>query len=149
MNRVDAIRAILDRHPKALVVLSNGLTSREAADRVPEDRCLYLLHAMGEAYSVGLGYAQAQLEKPVVVIDGDGNALMGAAAWATLPPENLTYYVLCNGSFQTTGGQRLPELSHWPEWAQRIDIEGEPLGAPNPPDPTTIWRRVEEWLKSK
>lgn len=148
MNRIEAIETILKRHPQALVVLSNGLTAREAAALRPEDRCLYLLHAMGEAYSVGLGVAQARPDAQVVVIDGDGNALMGLAAWCNAPPPNLTYYVLQNGSYQTTGGQPLPDLPWRPDWCTVLPIEGAPLGTPNPPPPEQIWKRVQRWLAS-
>lgn len=145
-SRPEIIRDLLDAHPDAFFVLSNGLTSREAAHFHRQDRCFYLLHAMGEALSVGVGLAQAQPNLEVVVIDGDGNALMGLAAWSLMPLPNLHYYVLDNRSNETTGGQPLPPLPWWPEWCIVIPIALGRAETPNPPLPTDIWRACRDWM---
>lgn len=57
---------------------------------------------------VGLGLAAAQPEKPVLVITGDGEQLMGLGALATIAlrrPRNLSIVVLDNGHFGETGMQ--------------------------------------------
>lgn len=144
--RSRAIRRILDSHPGAFFVLSNGLTSREAAFFERQDRCLYLLHAMGEALAVGVGLAQARPELEVVVIDGDNNALMGLAAWSLMPVPNVAYYVLANGVAETTGGQVLPKLPAVPEWCTVLAVEQGKAETPNPPAPAEIWQRCLSWL---
>ncbi len=148
MNRVDAIQHIYQQHPEAFFILSNGLTSREAAHFLPQPQSFYLLHAMGEAFSVGIGLANADPQRQVVVIDGDGNALMGMAGWSAPRPENLTYYVLVNGVYQTTGEQQLPTFSQWPKWCRLMPVEGNKRDTPNPPDPLQIWDQTQQWLKS-
>ena len=60
MNRIEVINFILDKHPNAIVFLSNGLTSREAAYYNRQNRCFYMLHAMGETLSVAVGFAQCR-----------------------------------------------------------------------------------------
>jgi thiamine pyrophosphate-dependent acetolactate synthase large subunit-like protein len=63
---------------------------------------------MGAAALVGLGLAQAQPERPVWVITGDGEQLMGLGGLATLAiarPKNLTIVVLDNGHYGETGMQ--------------------------------------------
>lgn len=147
MNRVEALEQIFSNHPESLFVLSNGLTSREAAHYLHQVNHFYLLHGMGEALSVGLGVARSDPELDVVVIDGDGNALMGMASWSMMPQKNLIYYVLDNGCYQTTGEQSLPEHVIWPPWCQRLMINRDKNSTPNPPLPETIWSDTRQWLQ--
>ena len=56
---------------------------------------------------MGLGVA-LNTDKPVVVLDGDGAALMKMGSLATIgayAPENLVHVVLDNGVHDSTGGQ--------------------------------------------
>ena len=76
-----------------------------AGDR---DDNYYLWGAMGGAALVGLGLAQAQPDKRVLVITGDGEQLMAFGALATIAvaaPRNLTLIVLDNQHFGETGMQ--------------------------------------------
>ena len=146
MNRVEAIRHIYAQHPEGFFILSNGLTSREAAHFLPQPQSFYLLHGMGEALSVGIGMAKADPHRKIVVIDGDGNALMGLASWGLMPVSNLSYYVLVNGCYQTTGGQVIPALPFRPDWCRVIGIEKDATSTPNPPLPEKIWKTTQEWL---
>jgi hypothetical protein len=149
MNRVDALRYIFSRHRDAFFVLSNGLTSREAASFADQENSFYLLHAMGEALSVGIGLATSRPDLPVVVIDGDGNALMGLAAWSMMPVANVSYYILRNGLFETTGGQPLPGLPVTPAWCTVIEVTPGKAQTPNPPPPLAIWQRTQGWLAAR
>ena len=148
MNRIEAIRHIQARHPEAFFVLSNGLTSREAACFADRPANFYLLHAMGEALAVGIGLATARPELTVVVVDGDGNALMGLAAWSMMPVANVRYYVLRNGCYETTGGQPLPELPFVPDWCTVLTVTPGTHNAPNPPPPLATWARARAWLEA-
>ena len=68
----------------------------------------YLWGAMGGAALTGLGLAQAQPEKRVMVITGDGEMLMAFGAMATIAvaaPKNLDIIVLDNQHFGETGMQ--------------------------------------------
>jgi thiamine pyrophosphate-dependent acetolactate synthase large subunit-like protein len=146
MNRIEAIDFIFSKNTKAIFILSNGLTAREAAHYLGNDNAFYLLHAMGEALSVGIGLAQARPEKEIVVIDGDGNALMGMASWSMLNVKNLKYFILANGVFETTGGQVLPRFPALPKWCNVINIEPNKLESPNPPSPKIIWSNIIKTL---
>lgn len=145
-NRVRAIKKVLDLNPDAFVILSNGLTTREAAHFLPQDRCFYMLHGMGEALSVGLGFARARPSQPTVVIDGDYNAVMGLASWSLMPCQNLSYYVLDNGISETTGGQPVPKLPVVPDWCHVVKVQPGKGLSPNPPDPAEIWSNCRRWL---
>jgi thiamine pyrophosphate-dependent acetolactate synthase large subunit-like protein len=98
----------------------------------------YLWAAMGSAAMVGLGLARAQPERPVLVVTGDGEQLMGLGALATIAlrrPRNLSIVVLDNGHFGETGmqpshaGQGI-ELSRVAEAMgfQQVDLITEPQG---------------------
>jgi phosphonopyruvate decarboxylase len=68
---------------------------------------LYQVGSMGGAAPMGLGVA-LNAKRPVVVLDGDGAALMKLGAFATVgaqAPANLTHIVLDNGVHDSTGGQ--------------------------------------------
>lgn len=69
---------------------------------------------MGGAAMVGLGLALAQPDKPVLVITGDGEMMMGLGALATIgsrQPSNLTIVIIDNERFGETGGIRLARRS--------------------------------------
>ena len=62
---------------------------------------------MGCASGMGLGVA-LNTAKPVIVLDGDGAALMKMGTLATIgaqAPANLVHVVLDNGVHDSTGGQ--------------------------------------------
>jgi phosphonopyruvate decarboxylase len=63
---------------------------------------------MGCASSFGLGLAWARPHRKVVVLDGDGAALMRLGALATVSyerPKNLVHVLLDNEVHDSTGGQ--------------------------------------------
>lgn len=133
MNRQEAIKEILSKHKGALFVISNGLTSREACYFYNQDSNFYLLHAMGEAVSVAAGLSSVLKDREIVVIDGDGNTLMGLSSLIFLQRYNLKYYVLANGTYATTGGQELPKLPSWVyDIATVYEIDRSVRTTPNP-----------------
>ena len=92
----------------AAVVATTGFTGR--ALYALEDRAnqLYMVGAMGCASSYGLGLALARPARKVVVLDGDGAALMRLGALATVGyerPRNLVHVLLDNEVHDSTGGQ--------------------------------------------
>ena len=62
---------------------------------------------MGGAAGMGLGVAMG-VENPIVIVDGDGAALMKLGTLATIgsiAPTNLIHLVLDNATYDSTGGQ--------------------------------------------
>jgi phosphonopyruvate decarboxylase len=91
-----------------VLIATTGHTGRElhALGDAPDQ--LYLVGSMGCASSFGLGLALAAPWCRVVVLDGDGAALMRLGALATLGherPDNLVHVVLDNEAHDSTGGQ--------------------------------------------
>lgn len=94
--------------PDALVVAGLGSPAYDVFAAGDRDANFYLWGAMGGAAPMGLGLALAQPGKPVVVITGDGEMLMGTGSLATIGaqrPANLTIVVLDNGHYGETGMQ--------------------------------------------
>ena len=114
-NRTDAVdrrafvASLVESVPEALIVSGLGSASYDVFAAGDRDRNFYLWGAMGGAASLGLGLALAQPDKPVIVVTGDGEQLMGIGSLATVgakQPRNLSIVVLDNGHFGETGMQR-------------------------------------------
>jgi len=108
-TRAAALERLLGVLPgTAAVVSTTGKSSRELYTIADRPQHFYLVGAMGSAAAVGLGVAR-HTSRPVVVVDGDGAALMRlgtmAAVGAHASP-NLTHVLLDNGVHDSTGGQR-------------------------------------------
>lgn len=102
------MRDLLRERDNLLVVTGLGSPSYDVFAAGDDDANFYLWGAMGSAALVGLGLALAQPRKPVVVITGDGEQLMGMGGLATIAvkqPGNLSVVVLDNGRFGETGMQ--------------------------------------------
>lgn len=109
MNRREAVNKLLAARNGALVVTGLGSPSYDVHAAGDMDNNYYLWGAMGGAALVGLGLAQAQPDKRVMVITGDGEQLMAFGALATIAvaaPKNLDVIVLDNQHFGETGMQQ-------------------------------------------
>lgn len=109
MDRRATVQKLMDGRGDALVVTGLGSPSYDVHACGDRDDNYYLWGAMGGAALTGLGLAQAQPDRPVMVVTGDGEQLMAFGALATISvagPPNLTLIVLDNGHFGETGMQR-------------------------------------------
>ncbi|MEC9376090.1 MAG: phosphonopyruvate decarboxylase [Pseudomonadota bacterium] len=105
---IRAIQSLTQESTGAIVIASTGYTGRELY--ACEDRAnqFYMVGSMGCAISVGLGVAISQPARKVVVLDGDGAALMRLGAQTTVGYENvknLVHVLLDNAIHESTGGQ--------------------------------------------
>lgn len=108
MDRRAAVATLLKARNGALVVTGLGSPSYDVHAYADSDNNYYLWGAMGGAALTGLGLAQAQPDKRVMVITGDGEMLMAYGAMATISvarPKNLDIIVLDNQHFGETGMQ--------------------------------------------
>lgn len=107
MERARCLEMIYPELEDRLVVTIMGACAQELYDLGHRENFFYLQHAMGLASSVGLGLAHHMPDESVVVLDGDGSALMNLGTFATLAryrPPNLIHVVFDNGSLLSTGG---------------------------------------------
>lgn len=113
MNRLEAIKVVIDNLAGGeLIIHANGAISRESFFCKDREENFYLLGAMGLPASVGLGIAVSRPERKVIILDGDGNILMGFGSLAlvgAVKPRNFIHLVLDNGCYGTTGNQ--PSIS--------------------------------------
>jgi thiamine pyrophosphate-dependent acetolactate synthase large subunit-like protein len=108
LDRRAAVRELLAERGEALVVSGLGSPTYDVFAAGDHDANMYLWGAMGGAAMIGLGLALAQPRRPVVVVTGDGEQLMGLGALATIAvkkPGNLTVVALDNGQYGETGQQ--------------------------------------------
>lgn len=108
LDRRAVVADLLRERGDLLVVSGLGSPSYDVMAAGDHDLNYYLWAAMGSAMTVGLGLATARPDRPVVVITGDGEALMGFGALATIAlrkPRNLSIVILDNGHFGETGMQ--------------------------------------------
>lgn len=103
------VRELLAGRDALIVVTGLGSPSYDTMAAGDHELNYYLWGAMGSAAPLGLGLAIAQPRRPVLVVTGDGELLMGLGALATIgvqQPPNLTIAVLDNERYGETGMQR-------------------------------------------
>lgn len=107
-TRAAALERLLEIVPdEAAVISTTGKCTRELFTLADRDQHLYVVGSMGCASGVALGVA-LNVRRPVVVLDGDGAALMKMGTFATIGahrPANLVHVLLDNGVHDSTGGQ--------------------------------------------
>ncbi len=112
-SRARVIAAVLEQLTDQPVIICNGFPSREAHKIADRATHFYMIGSMGVAAAIGLGVALNKPNKKVIVLDGDGNVLMGMGTLATvaaLKPKNFVHVVLDNEVYGTTGNQ--PTISN-------------------------------------
>lgn len=109
LKRTDVLRKITEiRDNDTIIVSTTGHISRDLNSIKDDVRNLYMVGSMGCAASIGLGIALVNLDRKVIIIDGDGSSLMRssfAMLSANRPIKNIIHIVLDNGSYESTGGQ--------------------------------------------
>jgi phosphonopyruvate decarboxylase len=109
LTRTEVLKRIVALTPTPWVVIaSTGFTGRELY--AVEDRAnhLYMVGSMGCASSLGLGLAMARPDLKVLVVDGDGAALMRLGNFSTVgtyAAKNFFHLLLDNEAHDSTGAQ--------------------------------------------
>ncbi len=100
-------KVVLEVPESAALIATTGKCGRELFTIADREQHLYQVGSMGCASAMGLGVA-LNVDRPVIVLDGDGAALMKMGSLATIgaqAPGNLIHIVLDNGVHDSTGGQ--------------------------------------------
>lgn len=157
MRRIEAIRQLAAGWTNELVVATTGMTSRELYLVHDRTENFYMCGSMGCALPIGLGLALARPERKVIVLDGDGAALMSLGSLALarhLRLPNLEHIILDNGTYASTGGQ--PTCSAAVNFEDvgfkvrviRIEPGNEPDTPRIPYDPVDMRRRFEDAVRA-
>jgi phosphonopyruvate decarboxylase len=102
------MRILAHAADNTVLIATTGYTGRELAALADRPNHLYMVGSMGCASALGLGLALARPDLEVVVLDGDGAALMRMGNLATVGAygaANLTHLVLDNEAHDSTGAQ--------------------------------------------
>lgn len=110
LSRESTLRRLVQETPEKDCVLlaSTGFAGRELYAIADRPNHLYMVGSMGCISSLGLGLAMHRPDLRVVVIDGDGAALMRMGNLATVGTyggDNLLHLLLDNGAHDSTGAQ--------------------------------------------
>lgn len=110
VTRHQALRTVVEQTAEddSIVIGSTGFTGRELFAIADRPNQLYMVGSMGCASSLGLGLSLASPQKRVLVVDGDGAALMRMGNLATIGAygqENFQHLLLDNRVHESTGGQ--------------------------------------------
>ena len=107
-SRAAALERFLQIVPEeGAVIATTGKCGRELFTLADRPQHLYQVGSMGGASGMALGVA-LNSAVPVLVLDGDGAALMKLGTFATIgaqAPRNLVHILLDNGVHDSTGGQ--------------------------------------------
>ena len=96
--------------PDALVVTSLGTARRAWAEQQAPQLTYDVEDPMGVAPAVAMGIALALPERPVTLLEGDGDLSMNLGVLMTIAgaaPSNLRIVVFQNNRYETGGGQPL------------------------------------------
>ena len=118
-SRDDVARALdAGLGESGVVICGLGSGSRAWRELGSPRPAYYCSDPMGVSLSMAAGFALARPDRPVALMVGDGDLLMGLGALVTVAgasPENLSVVVLANLRYETGGGRPLPGSS-------RLDI---------------------------
>ena len=110
MARLDAIRIVREAAGEDTALLgTTGRIGRELFTLGHRPNQLYVVGSMGCASGIALGvHLGAEGRRPVVVLDGDGAALMKMGTLATIgtaAPRRFVHVIVDNEAHESTGGQ--------------------------------------------
>jgi len=110
LTREQALSAVVEQTAveDTVVIGTTGYTGRELFAIADRPNHLYMVGSMGCASSLGLGLSQALPNRRIMVLDGDGAALMRMGNLATIGAcggENFHHLLLDNAVHESTGGQ--------------------------------------------
>jgi phosphonopyruvate decarboxylase len=147
-RRHDVLRSLVNCTDvdETVVIASTGFCGRElyAIDDRPNQ--LYMVGSMGCAVSLGLGLSLVRPDKKVIVIDGDGAALMRLGNLATVGAyagDNYYHLLLDNHVHESTGGQgTVSSAIDFPKMAAACGYQGITHANTNP-------EKINDFLQMK
>ncbi len=127
MDRFECLSVLAALRRDQLVFCNLGVTSSEWLSLDPGDHTFYLKSALGLVGSMALGLCTALPRRRVWALEGDGGLAVNFGSLLTLAstqPPNLTYFLLSNRTYESTGGQALVnhDLTDWELMARGAGI---------------------------
>lgn len=149
MNRNEALAIVAGQAEMAgaYVFAGNGYNARALCAVKDRPEFFYMVGSMGLCPALAAGFARF-VSRPVLAVEGDGNALMGLSGYpacAAAVRGTFVHLVLDNGLYETTGGQRT--LAGQVDLVRVATAVGY-LRALSTPDETSLERALAEALRS-
>jgi thiamine pyrophosphate-dependent acetolactate synthase large subunit-like protein len=155
MERIEAIKTIMDTVTDELVISSAGMISRDVYSVKDRPENFYVMGSMGATLGIGIGLA-LNTKKKVIVIAGDGEILMNLDTLVLmnkLQLPNLRLYIIDNKSYASTGGQKTcSDAADFKQIAPCIVYEVEPGKGDSPRigiSHREITRRFKDAIKKR
>ena len=133
LGRREAVKALLADRGDLLVITGLGSSSYDVFDAGEHPANFYLWGAMGGAAMIGLGLALAQPKRPVAVITGDGEQLMGIGSLLTIGAKKVGNLIDRRARQRPVRRDRYADQPFRPRRAARCDCDrrGPALGHRN------------------
>ncbi len=110
MSRFESIKIIREAFCNDdAIIATTGKIGRELFTLGDTKNQLYVVGSMGCAAGIGFGIQHVRPKQRVIVLDGDGAALMKMGTIATIgyyKPEQFIHIILDNETYESTGGQQ-------------------------------------------
>lgn len=129
MRTEDMLKSLHQHRGNAIVIPGRGGNYWIKMSTKPERDLPFRGTAMGGRASFALGLAMARPDEKVILLDSEGDVLMGLGSLATIAdkaPANLYHFILDNECYATTGGQPVPNAKKI-----RYDILAQGAGYPS------------------
>jgi phosphonopyruvate decarboxylase len=109
MTRFESIKIIREEFGNNdAIIATTGKIGRELFTLGDTKNQFYIVGSMGCAAGIGFGIQHVRPKRRVIVLDGDGAALMKMGTIATIghyQPEQFLHIILDNEAYESTGGQ--------------------------------------------
>lgn len=147
ISRNDALEIISQNKGRSGVIATTGKTGRELFEVEDSKQHFYTVGSMGCAPAIALGSALFT-KKPIIVIDGDGAALMRLGNMPMIAnenPKNLLHILLDNEEHNSTGGQStISAVMDWTLFASSIGYKALEIRTAE-----SLKDAINEWNKNK
>ena len=110
MTRDEVLNVIADSALKnsAALFIGNGYNARTLCAIKDQPQFFYMLGSMGLCPTLAAGFSHCT-SRPVIAVEGDGNALMGLSGFpvaSAAAQGSFVHLVIDNGLYESTGGQQ-------------------------------------------
>lgn len=129
MRTEDMLKILHQYRGNAIIIPGRGGNHWIKMSKMPERDISLSAVAMGGRASFALGLAMARPDEKVILLDSEGDVLMGLGTLATIAdkaPKNLYHIILDNECYATTGGQPVPNAKKI-----RYDVIAQGAGYPS------------------
>lgn len=146
ISRNDALEVISKNKGNSGLIATTGKCGRELFEVEDSEKHLYMVGSMGCAPAIGLGASKFS-DKSIIVVDGDGAALMrlGVMPMVSNEQPNMLHILLDNEEHNSTGGQStISSVMNWPVFAESIGYQTLVVHSKD-----QLKHAIDEWKISK